>query len=333
MGKERLIWVDSLKGILILLVVLGHAIQNTLGEVCDTNHLWNIIYSFHMPAFMAISGYLAFRPSITWGGRFWNVIYRRFRQLMIPFISWTLISLLLNNSFTLADVGSYLLYPDIGLWFLWALFFITLIFNYGSWLSEKTKVSHEIVIGAFCILLTAVMVLFDIRVFGFQFIAYYFIMYSFGYYLNKYHDKFVTDKPLLIGMFSMVWAVMAWFWQMHEIPVLLQQIPFPKTLLQYAYRFLTAAIAIYVLIAISPKTLNSITNWNKAFVSYGTVSLGIYTVHLIPIGSIVRLSKSYIASAELVIVLSFICGAAFSYLIVWILSKWTVTEKLLLGKI
>lgn len=61
MTKQRLIWADSLKGWLMLLVILGHAIQETLGADCDSNHVWNLIYSFHMPAFMAISGWLAFR--------------------------------------------------------------------------------------------------------------------------------------------------------------------------------------------------------------------------------------------------------------------------------
>ena len=68
MTRKRLIWADSLKGWLIVLVVLGHAIQYTLGNQCETNHLWNIIYSFHMAAFMAVSGYVAFRPGTDWGG-------------------------------------------------------------------------------------------------------------------------------------------------------------------------------------------------------------------------------------------------------------------------
>ena len=58
--KKRLIWIDSLKGWLMILVVLGHAIQSSLGDACFQNHLWNIIYSFHMPAFMAISGWFAY---------------------------------------------------------------------------------------------------------------------------------------------------------------------------------------------------------------------------------------------------------------------------------
>lgn len=68
MERNRLLWADALKGVLILLVVLGHSIQNTIGDACYINHLWNIIYSFHMPAFMAISGYLSFRVKDKVGG-------------------------------------------------------------------------------------------------------------------------------------------------------------------------------------------------------------------------------------------------------------------------
>ncbi|NBK97190.1 MAG: hypothetical protein EOM50_04120 [Erysipelotrichia bacterium] len=63
MAKERLIWADSLKGWLMILVIIGHAIQNILGEGCNSNHIWNLIYSFHMPAFMAVSGWMCYRSN------------------------------------------------------------------------------------------------------------------------------------------------------------------------------------------------------------------------------------------------------------------------------
>lgn len=81
--KKRLIWIDSLKGWLMILVVLGHAIQSSLGDACFQNHLWNLIYSFHMPAFMAISGWFAFSntsKNINVG----SLCKRRFNQLMVP---------------------------------------------------------------------------------------------------------------------------------------------------------------------------------------------------------------------------------------------------------
>ncbi len=55
-----MIWADSLKGWLMILVIIGHAIQTVVGGECNENHLWNIIYSFHMPAFMAVSGWFAY---------------------------------------------------------------------------------------------------------------------------------------------------------------------------------------------------------------------------------------------------------------------------------
>ena len=65
---QRLIWADSLKGWLMILVILGHAIQTVLGDDVDSSHAWNIIYSFHMPAFMAVSGWFTYRCSRIGGG-------------------------------------------------------------------------------------------------------------------------------------------------------------------------------------------------------------------------------------------------------------------------
>lgn len=72
MSGNRIIWADSLKVWLMILVIIGHVIQVLLQEGFNDNHVWNLIYSFHMPAFMAVSGWLAFRgnskPQIpNWG--------------------------------------------------------------------------------------------------------------------------------------------------------------------------------------------------------------------------------------------------------------------------
>ncbi len=72
MDNQRIQWIDAVKGLLILSVILGHAIQETLKVrgIGFEDNLWrNIIYSFHMPAFMAISGYLAPHVNIGWGGK------------------------------------------------------------------------------------------------------------------------------------------------------------------------------------------------------------------------------------------------------------------------
>ena len=58
--RIRLQWLDVLRGFLILLVILGHVMQSFIADV-ENIRLWNIIYSFHVPAFMAISGYLMYK--------------------------------------------------------------------------------------------------------------------------------------------------------------------------------------------------------------------------------------------------------------------------------
>lgn len=93
MEKERLIWADSLKGLLIILVILGHAIQSTLGNECFNNHLWNLIYSFHMPAFMAVSGWFAFRPIPNRGGvcnNYKKKVLSAFNSIYIMVVNFTI---------------------------------------------------------------------------------------------------------------------------------------------------------------------------------------------------------------------------------------------------
>ena len=56
--KQRSYYFDNGKFFLIVLVVLG-TFDHNLQEDVDTNALYNTIYTFHMPAFILISGYFA----------------------------------------------------------------------------------------------------------------------------------------------------------------------------------------------------------------------------------------------------------------------------------
>ena len=57
MGK-RDYRIDNTKGILIILVVIGHFLLPVASTRFTTNSLY-LIYTFHMPCFIFISGYLA----------------------------------------------------------------------------------------------------------------------------------------------------------------------------------------------------------------------------------------------------------------------------------
>ncbi len=82
-SKERIIWLDYAKAIGIFCVVLGHITGNY--------ELKSFIYSFHIPLFFFISG-VFFSPN-----RYLNYksfFNKRFRQLLIPYFFFNLITYL-----------------------------------------------------------------------------------------------------------------------------------------------------------------------------------------------------------------------------------------------
>ncbi|MGX9133028.1 acyltransferase family protein [Rummeliibacillus sp. JY-2-4R] len=78
MSKKRLTWVDAVKGLLMVLVVIGHYPK-------DLDYpLLTYIYWFHMPAFFVLSG-LFFKPADSNESMILS-IKKRFMQLMVPYI-------------------------------------------------------------------------------------------------------------------------------------------------------------------------------------------------------------------------------------------------------
>ncbi|MBR4829239.1 MAG: acyltransferase family protein [Muribaculaceae bacterium] len=72
----RDIRLDSLKGLLIILVILGHVITD-IGNKSLLNHgVMGIIYIFHMPLFILISGYLTKHPSQQTAKEMWTGVGR-----------------------------------------------------------------------------------------------------------------------------------------------------------------------------------------------------------------------------------------------------------------
>jgi fucose 4-O-acetylase-like acetyltransferase len=131
-------FIDSLKGALIFLVVCGHLIQfvgygDNLRFYLDP--LFKAIYTFHMPLFMAVSGFVSFHSISTTD--FLPCIQKRFRQIIVPAVCWPALGLMadllvcLIRQDTLTD-GLHFFIKSLaafrpGFWFLWALFGSTVV--------------------------------------------------------------------------------------------------------------------------------------------------------------------------------------------------------------
>ena len=56
---KRIFYWDNLKGLLIALVVCGHLCERYIDDSYLLEHIWTLIYSFHMPLFIFVNGYFA----------------------------------------------------------------------------------------------------------------------------------------------------------------------------------------------------------------------------------------------------------------------------------
>lgn len=128
---NRLIFIDNAKGIGIILMILGH-----ISNIPDIIHGW--IYSFHMPLFFFISGYLFNKdkyPNIK------GYVILKFNRLIVPyfgmaFICYFIMVFLLGkyeNAFKyilgiLYSRGTLEWMPNCSpLWFLTCLFVVEII--------------------------------------------------------------------------------------------------------------------------------------------------------------------------------------------------------------
>ena len=128
---------DNIRGYAILLVVIGHSIQCQIKDF-DANPIFEMIYSFHMPLFMFISGYVNCVPGQDkqYNGAW---LKRRFQSLVIPFLVWIALPYLFTRNW--ADFPKYVLHviqsPDYGYWFLWVLFLNSLFFFFAWNFTQK----------------------------------------------------------------------------------------------------------------------------------------------------------------------------------------------------
>lgn len=268
-----------------------------------------------------------------------NSCKRRSYQLLIPYFVWALVAYLGKGEYTLRSICEMLLYPDRSFWFLWVLFWICVIFNLAQLVASKLKVNEMLLILGTCLLLFGVMVVMEIRVLGFQFLAYYFIFYTLGYCLHKYEETKllkVLSKPYVMAALTALWAFLAWGWTMHGLPSWMPAIPHvPSALLQYTYRGFAALVAIVVLIGVAPKLLNGTDKLNQMICTLGVVSLGLYVVH-ISIMKYVVLGIHFVTPDICTfsfVSLTSVITLVLSYIIVWLLNKNKLTARIFLGKI
>ena len=109
--------------------------------------------------------------------------------MLLPYFAWSILHFARSGNYTLQNLSKMILYPDAYFWFLWVLFWICVLFNLAQIMSKMIHANEMIAVGGLCVLLLVMMVCAELRVFGFQFIAYYILFYTLGYCLHKYEGS------------------------------------------------------------------------------------------------------------------------------------------------
>lgn len=121
-NEKRDSYMDFLKGIAIIAVVAGHTVSGIEGM----DILFNLIYSFHMPLLFFVSAYLEEKNSGKYEGREGQLIIRRMKGLLLPYLSWTVIAAGVSGwlyRINITEMGLRLLgYENNGMWFFPVLF-------------------------------------------------------------------------------------------------------------------------------------------------------------------------------------------------------------------
>lgn len=199
---------DNIKFILIVLVVLGHFLELPKDSV-TTETVYRVIYLFHMPAFIFISGYFAkFNPdkilrSLICPYFIFQAIYLPFHYLLI----------LEEETFTLQFTKPYWI-----LWYLMAMTFYYLLIPFF-----QTQNKHRQILTVFVAVIVSLLAGYDSSIGYHMTLSRFFVFLPYflaGLYFRTDHkqitDKWQRNQPLriftdiaaLIGMASSVFYIL-----------------------------------------------------------------------------------------------------------------------------
>ncbi|MBP3414735.1 MAG: acyltransferase family protein [Clostridia bacterium] len=194
-NTKRINYFDTIKGVMILLVVLGHFIDMRTGSSKTFKSLFLFIYAFHMPMFFIISGYFHSHKNIA------NKVY-------FFLVTGVLTKLLIffTRSFILREDASFSLFSENGTpWYMYAMAVFILLSYLLRTIDIRVVFAIGLIIGCFCG--------YDARL-GDDFILsrifVFFPFYSLGILIKEYIDPEKLGRGLLAKILSPA-VILIWF--------------------------------------------------------------------------------------------------------------------------
>lgn len=197
--------ISAVRGIAIILVIYGHVIQRTMvpsGEDFFLNPAFKFIYSFHMPLFFFISGYLM---ALTLRKRHVEEAFRaRCKSLLVPFVSWGTLGVI--SMYVLDQIEGKSLYSQHGfvndllinpsIWFLFTLFILS------SLLLLSVHLERILGLWAFIVIYAATLSIPYNDYCALYYIKWFYLFYMTGYFFYRYKLR-IKNSAVNAGLLTM----------------------------------------------------------------------------------------------------------------------------------
>lgn len=270
--KEREKWIDLAKGIAIFLVVFGHVNlgfkeNNTFPSIQSIIENINFtIYSFHMPLFFSISGYLYSKTIVLNNfSSYKENIKKKIISLGVPYIIFSILycfAKVIFSSYTTKKVGlnailGIFIIPIEFFWYLYAIIGIFILIMTLDFIIKNKYIVLSILIvifiPTFLIEIPIMMIYFCCR-------------YSLYFYLGKLLSEHlnILNNKILIFISIIIFIVLNLLVYNNLIQI------------NIIFSIVLAILGSYIVLSISKK-INEV----KVFNYLGKISLQIYIIHAI----------------------------------------------------
>ncbi|MBJ8349336.1 acyltransferase family protein [Streptococcus zalophi] len=265
-------FIDISKGIGILLVVLGHSFPDATSKsgisVPFFRMIESLIYTFHMPLFFFISGFLAY--NVVYEKETFNSV-KKLKKLVIPYLFMSIVYIPLRLfasglAVSKYDTGSFWkiligVSPNGGLWFLYVLALSIIISYY--FLTKKNIYIFLIIFTTLSFLTRGLILNPSYSVL--KYLCYNYVFFIIGIIFKRYSKTFFSYLKKINWLF---------------IPIVFLIIFYPYYYYDLSYfAFLLAIIGILMVLKISFLFEKRETHAKK-FLSYlGKTSMYIYLLH------------------------------------------------------
>lgn len=348
--KKRNVYLDIVKAITIILVVFGHCIQYGSGSkylsgIFYENPIFIFIYSFHMPLFMLVSGYLfAYSARKIDEDHGWLLlIKKKAKQLLIPLFCWSFVSLgielceviIIGNTDELSlmwFVKKIMSGFICGPWFLWAIWWCSLYIIIVRRFFKDSPIAY--IIGF--ILTFVIPDSYGLALYKFMYpffvLAYFFNMYEWEKKFKKlYSNKIVITLVFVLFSISIVLYNHNTYIYTTGYTLLGKNVlsQFYNNCLRFASGMSGSAVMLYIFFPLSKIFKGKIL---KILAYIGQNTLGVYLIsgYLIAKG-LARLVSTLNGINYFYSIIETFCVMFFSLGINALLKQWKITNILFLG--